>query len=277
MQRVIASERGGATVSLMPIIPGSQATAWRLDNAVSDGVTFDPTSGTALGSFSVSSLAWKPDGTRFYLPDGNESVGTGDVYIYDCSTAWDMDTATYAGVMLTNIGDANGVQFNDDGTKLIVQTDNNFHEVNLSAPYGSVFSSTSTNPANRENEGGFFFNADGSVIYYRSSQAANFYSAPLSTAYDMSTLGSETSISTAFMRGEMSLSRSGTRVLVTRAAVDGGELITEYSGDAYDFANFTAGETYTVTDARGAQYAENGTKLYTFISSTTISQHSTVG
>lgn len=259
-------------MSLMPIFSSFEATAYRLDNAVSDGVSFDPLSGTALSNFGVKSLTWKPDGTRFFIPDGGAS-SSGDIYFYDCSTSWDLSSATYAGFFdLGGNLDFNDAEFNGDGTKLIARTDNSAYTYTLSTAYGGSVIGIDIDSVGRESEGGFFFNADGSAVYYRNFQGQNLYTRALSTAYDISSKVAESEITTTFSAGDMTVARGGTRVIIA-----GSNAVKEYSGDAYDFANFTLLETYAVTNVNFARYSGNGRKMHASVSSSTISQFSTAG
>jgi 6-phosphogluconolactonase (cycloisomerase 2 family) len=66
------------------------STAWDLDTASYDSVSFDVSSEDA----SPMGVAFKPDGTKMYVV-GNVSDS---VHQYTLSTAWDLDTASYDSV-----------------------------------------------------------------------------------------------------------------------------------------------------------------------------------
>jgi len=60
------------------------------------------------------SLAFKPDGTRLYVIDL-----AGNVFTYNLSTPWDLDTATYSGVVFSDPpSGSQGLYFKPDGTKM---------------------------------------------------------------------------------------------------------------------------------------------------------------
>lgn len=260
-------------MSILPIFPMTGATAYRLDNAVSDGVTFDPQDGTSLSSSGADSLTWKPDGSRFFVADGGGGASSGNIYYYDCATANDINTASYAGDLnISGTLDMNCTAFNASGSRIVAQIDNSVQTYSLSTAYGGSATLVESDGFGRESDGGFFFNGDGSAVYYRNNQGQNLYTRALSTAYLVSSKGAETAITTAFPAGDMTVARGGTRVLIA-----GSGEVKEYGGDAYDFANFTLRETYAVTNVNFARYSENGRKLHTCISGSSITQHSTGG
>lgn len=257
-------------MTLMPIIPGSQATAYRLDNVTADGVTLDASASNALDQ--LGALAWRPNATRLFFADTGAS-STGDFYYFDLSTAGDISTASYVASISTG-GSLEWlcIAFNGDGTKLFGQTLSNIYTHTLSTAYGGTISATATDTFGRSASGGFFFNEDGTAVYYRNSGGSGFYTRTLSTAYDISTKGSETAISTPFPSGDMSVARSGTRVLITESGQ-----VSEYEGDAYDFASFALKETFTTSSPVVSAYTPNGRKLHVATFRTTLTQYSTAG
>ena len=164
--------------------------------ATSDAVTAD------LGTLSskssdVQAVEWKPDGTKlFAVFDG----GDNDVAEYSLSTAWDLSTISYVGATDVGSEDANpvGVTFKSDGSKMYVvgQFNDNIYQYTLSTPwsittesYDSV--SVSTPIATVED---LTFNNDGTQLL-AFNLGSGFYYSNLSTAWDLSTLGTWTFLS----------------------------------------------------------------------------------
>jgi len=156
----------------------------------------------------MSGLFFKSDGTKMY------AVGsvTDTVYQYSMSTAWDLSTASYDSVSFSVAGqDSIPVRlfFKPDGTKMYIDGANGkkIFQYSLStawdlstASYDSVsytYSSTLSFDL-----GQFFFTSDGTSLYFISgavpSSAANeevVGYAPLSTAWDLSTIGARSTFS----------------------------------------------------------------------------------
>ena len=71
----------------------SLSTAWDLSTATYSGSVFNPTAQVS----SPISIVFKVDGASMYVTD----VGSGAVYQYDLSTAWDVTSASYASKSLS--------------------------------------------------------------------------------------------------------------------------------------------------------------------------------
>jgi len=93
--------------------------------------SFNPTELTT----NLSSIAFKPDGLKFYLCDRANSI----IYQYSCSVAFDITTATYDSVSFTLTQGTNleQIKFNDDGTKLYTAMNSNdaVYQYSLPTPY----------------------------------------------------------------------------------------------------------------------------------------------
>ena len=93
----------------------SLSSAWDVSSATYDSV-----------SFSVNTQESVPEG-MFFKPDGTEMYVIGisgdDVNQYTLSSAWDLSTASYIGVSVSNSGNDNTsvkVHFSGDGTKMYI-------------------------------------------------------------------------------------------------------------------------------------------------------------
>jgi sugar lactone lactonase YvrE len=87
---------------------------------------YDITTATYTDAFSVATQAtggyglfFKSDGTSFYIAD----IDSETIYQYNCSTAWDISTASYASKSFSvssQSTDPRGLWFKPDGTKMYV-------------------------------------------------------------------------------------------------------------------------------------------------------------
>ena len=159
-------------------------------------------------------VLFKPDGTSFHLFD----VIGNDVRKFSLTTAWDISTATEdtsqaMDELMPNA--TNGTQWNNDGSKLIAVGNHgtsqgqNIFTLNLNTSYdaastfsidystyfptgtgvGKVFQTSIDGGA----IGNIRFNNDGTKVYWETtSTIGRLYEAPLSTAWDISTIGSIT-------------------------------------------------------------------------------------
>ncbi len=93
----------------------SLGTSWVVSSATYDSKSFD-TSGQVdvdyLYAFNIS-----PDGAKLYAWDSNHGI----TYQYPLGTAWDISTASYAGVIVNfSINNLAQLQFNSDGTEVYI-------------------------------------------------------------------------------------------------------------------------------------------------------------
>lgn len=173
-------------------------------------------------------LAFKSDGTKMYI------VGTVNdtVFEYDLSTAWDVSTATYNSVsFVVNQSSApTGIDFKSDGTKMYVCFSSNGTTYQFALSTAWDLSTASIETGKQFDFGtydqGIRFKSDGLQIMRVTSNTlanprSNLYVYPLSTAWDISTVGSSTSTTTAFSGGTnqyltgLFVSSDGTKVFVT--------------------------------------------------------------
>jgi hypothetical protein len=165
------------------------STAWDLSTASYASKSFSVTS----TSPEPQALRFSSDGTKFYVTDN----GAQEVNQYNCSTAWDVSTASHATVFSTSSqgSEPAALDFKTDGTKMYVAfasgTDS-IAEYNLSTAWDlstASYSQNSTTINTTPNTSGIMFKNDGTVLYTTSrftTNAINEYS--LSTAWDVSTL-----------------------------------------------------------------------------------------
>lgn len=165
----------------------SLSTPYILSTASYDNVSF-----TVAQDGSPTSFNFNSDGTKLYvLGDANNFI-----YQYTLSTAFDLNNVVYDNVNLSvtlQEGSPQGMEFNEDGTKLYVIGfgSNDIHQYTLStafvintASYDNVsfdVSSQDTSPRD------ILFNSDGTKLLLTGTTDF-IYQYSLSTPYDISTM-----------------------------------------------------------------------------------------
>ena len=148
----------------------SLSTAWDVSTASYDSVSYS----NASQASSARAIRFKSDGTKLYVL--TDPGATTTIWQHSLSTAWDLSTASYDSVSLViSSQDANpeGMDFNDDGTKLyVVGYHNEIREWTLSTAYNlSTASYNSTAgavqmPSAGNRNSGVFFKSDDSEKFY---------------------------------------------------------------------------------------------------------------
>ena len=159
--------------------------------------TYDDAAGSA--SESGWDIQFKPDGTKFYFYTRNNSLTNAQLYEYECSTPWDITTATLTGSVL----DTGATKFaisnfyiTPDGTKVYFTfgsiSVSGIRYYTLSTPWDittATFQSyTDTGPP-LYYVTGIWFKDDGTRMYLGESNGVNdnnIYEYNLSTAWDPS-------------------------------------------------------------------------------------------
>ncbi len=254
-------------------------------------------------SFSVASQETSPKGV-FFKTDGTKMyvIGTagGAVFQYGLSTAFDISTASYDSVTLTDFNvvgtNRNGADlfFHPDGTYVfIVETTNqtNLVRLTLSTPWDlSTAGSKVTNsslPTNKasSNAQGIFFKPDGSKMYLCENRNAgtDVHGFDLSTNWDISSssVSSDSSFETTAQDNEI-----GGLFLNT----DGSEFyLIGYQNDKvyrytistpYDISTSTFADDFSVgsqeTQPQAVTFKPDGTKMYVVgFTNDTVYQYST--
>ena len=152
--------------------------------------------GFAFNATGPEDIAFKPDGTKFYIVDRNKD----DVIEYDLSTAWDISTFSYVQNFDISGKETNpfGLDFSSDGTKFYVlgisgtggAPSDAIHQYNLSTAWDISTASYSASfgiNAQGSNPRAIHLKPDGTKIYVveKDDDAVDEYD--MSTAYDIST------------------------------------------------------------------------------------------
>jgi sugar lactone lactonase YvrE len=170
------------------IIDTAWPQAWGLAGARSDFPMF---SVTAQDTGPVD-IHFKSDGTQFYVA----GLTNRTVYQYSCSTAWDVNTASYDNKSFSVNTQETGpraIVFKPDGTKFYIVgiTSDTVYQYSCStawdistASYDSKSFGVGTQEATPQ---GLFFKADGTKFYIIGNTNDSIYQYSCSTAWDVST------------------------------------------------------------------------------------------
>jgi len=157
------------------------STAWDVSTAVYSQLFYVGTQATG----QVSTLAFKPDGTKMYAGTAASDI----IYEYDLSTAWDVSTSTYNQNLdvQTNVTTAYGLAFKPDGTRMYI-LDYSYQEVNeyeLSTAWdissGSYLREVTVNAAGQTQSWGLALSSDGQKLYVASAQTDTVYQYSIAT------------------------------------------------------------------------------------------------
>lgn len=226
-------------------------------------------------------VEFNDDGTRMYIV-GNSGD---DITEYSLSTAWDVSTATFTDVFdartaienllgATNGDLLTGMAFNNNGSKLYVcdRRSDDVFEFDLSTNYdvstaGAVVNNMVISGENNVRD--ISFNDDGSELYVIGNSGDDVNVFPLSTAYDLSSVGSSTNhtlpTSVDGTPQAILIDNAGTTFYV---AGSGDDEVKEYTlSTAFDFSStitFIQASTFMTREItpHGMTFNDDGTKLF---------------
>ena len=193
-------------------------------------------------------IKFKTDGTKFYfLGSGNDRV-----YEYSCSTAWDINTATFTSGRFISVStqEANGqdLAFSPDGTKMYIigTTSDTIYQYTLSTAWlitSATYASKSFSVTAQESfPTGIVFKSDGTKFFVVGEGASRIFQYSCSTAYDISTASYDS----------VSLLLTGRLNLPSAIAVGNGDTkvyVLEQSGDkVHQLSTVSGGNPFDVTD-----------------------------
>lgn len=178
--------------------PGNGDNGWIFQYALSTAgdistATYD--SKFLQGDINASAFTFNDDGSKVFYVEDN---GSTSVIEYDLSTNWDISTATPSGNTYDYSAQgsrANGIQFNDDGTKMFISfLSFIISEYTLSVAYDLTSTVTFVDSLDTVDQisfgaGGFDMTNDGLVlfVYENSSNGVRVHEWRMSTAWDIST------------------------------------------------------------------------------------------
>jgi len=169
------------------------------------GATYASQSFNALSVVggNVCDVAFKPDGLKMFL-----CAGTGIIYEYALSTAFDVSSASYSntsGNISAQTPALTGISFSTSGAKMYAlgTTNDTIYEFNLSTPWSVVssslsYSSNSFSIASKETgPTGVTLNPLGTKVYIIGYGSDSVHEFALSTAFDISSASFTSSFSVA--------------------------------------------------------------------------------
>jgi len=215
------------------------------------------------GSSRADGIAFVPDGTRFVIC----STGGNDVEQFDCSTPYDITTATETDRF--TVSEARDLRWNNNGTKLVVATDTtDILQYNLSTPYDiGTATQGPTLTTSISDHDGLDFNPNGTKIYTCSFSLDHFTQASLASPFDPTTAGSFSTVSVNFRPAAMKWSIDGRRLIFTDVVA--GQIVqadatSPFSIGSVDFNNVsTVNNLFNVaTGLTGIDYVTSVGRLY---------------
>lgn len=153
---------------------------WAIDDIQDEGKSY---------AVTATDMQWNPDGLTFYTVNGTT------ITEHSVTTAWDISTASTTGNTISITpqagSDCKAIRFSDDGMKVFTLGGAYYVEEHaLSSAYGGT--ATYTDRSAEIPDWGFdwfTFSKDGTVIIGGWDQTNDLETTTLSTAYDISTMG----------------------------------------------------------------------------------------
>jgi DNA-binding beta-propeller fold protein YncE len=195
----------------------------------------------------------------------------------DSSTPWDISSAVYNGspinwVYIASQGSAEGLSFKGDGTKMYTISGNtdNVNEYDLSTAWDITTAShvQSFNVGGSENNPhGLFFKPDGTEMYIVGQSNDRVFQYTLSTAWDISTASSTTSVYVGTWESyptDLFLSPDGTKMYVCGTSGQDVNEFTLSTAWAVNTASYTRNFSVTSQEIapEGLFFKSDGTKMY---------------
>ena len=201
------------------------------------------------GGISYSLCGFNTTGSKMYLylKQGNQGSGEGIIEQYDLSTPWEVDTAVGISSVIQHLHDRSGQSFalKSDGTKAYTMGihSNDIIEYDLDTPY---VVKTARHRGVSADLGGdyrnFKWKPDGTRLFAE-SHAGTVHSWTLSSAWDLSTLSSSTSLDVSAKENDLrgiDFKSDGTELYIVGEQNDSVHRYTLSSGWDLSSASFTS-------------------------------------
>ena len=222
--------------------------------------TLDQTFSISAQEATASGLAFKSDGTKFYVIGYTSDA----VHEYDMTTAWDVSTASHSQSFSVGSQETapRGMFFKPDGTKLYVtgSTGDDVNEYDLSTAWDISTASYSQNFSVGSQETlpqDVHFKSDGTKMYIMGSTGDDINEYNLSTAWDVSTASYSQNFSVAAqdsLPSSLFWRPDGTQFFMIGYGSDN---INVYTIDPYVFSVRTQDGA-----PLGVSFKDDGTKMY---------------
>jgi DNA-binding beta-propeller fold protein YncE len=244
------------------------STAWEVYTASYEGINFS-VSGQET---EPRGITFKPDGTKMYIIG---STGD-DINEYNLSVAWDVSTASYvqAFSVLSETGTLpQKVEFNSDGTKMIVlsQTNNSLYEYNLSSAWDistASYASISYGIGAIIGEGsctGLTIANSGLNLYVIGQGRNTVLSAKLNTSYSLTNANTYYATSSVGDSNTITFKPDGTEMYTLGTAGDAvaqSSVSTAWSVQTSSLVGTFSVAAQTGTSPLKAAFKTDGTKMY---------------
>jgi hypothetical protein len=235
-----------------------------------DNISFS----TSNEETSIKGLFWKPDGTKLYIVG---FVGD-DVNEYNCSTAYDITTATFNQAASVSGGGANpsGIVFRDDGLRFYTCRASAVDEFRLTTAWDVSTASYQASTSVGANAAvGLAFKPDGTRFFVCQGSQSNT-NARKTLQYDLSTAWDITTSSYAgitagngpIRQTGMAVSNDGTRMFVSNYQ---GQLVSYLLTTPWDLtalASSASGSTSSEIGQCAISFSPDGSKFYAYQTST---------
>ena len=220
---------------------------------------------SSRGNAYLTNICFNDDGTRLLLGDG----GTDDIFQYNLSTAFDLSTASYAGLTLAQ-GDSTylqDVQFKDNGTKIYFGgngSTNAIHQYNLSTANdistASSFGSKAVSSVVGANR--LFITDDGSKMFVGSDYTIAKWN--LSTNFNITTASHVNTKVLPYKMSSIQLNANGTEMYLPDPI--GYSIVTYTLSTAYDVTTASIKSIKSLahidTGVESAIFNNDGSKLF---------------
>lgn len=213
---------------------------------------------TGAQSNAPYDVAWKPDGTTFYVFETAADL----VLEYACSTAWNIGTASYTdsyNVGATSGADTIAFAFGDSGSKMYAMGSTDYSggdifQFTLSTPWDVSTSSSASKSFDVQqvyNEPeDFALSADGTKMYLLELESDTIRQYTLSTAWDISTASyASKNLSVSGNAKRIEFTPSGDGLYVTNSIDD--TLTYYYLTTSWDISTATSAEVVLDADDFG--------------------------
>ena len=241
------------------------------------GASYDSVSFSAVSQMSngLSEMAFGDSGNKLYIIRD----GTGVVYQYNMTTAYDISTASYASKSY-NAGAqdsfSSGLAFNNDGTKLYTlgrDVADAVYQHTLSTAWDvstATYDSVSFNVGSQTGlPFGVIFNGDGTKMYITGFDNDSVYQYALSSAFDLSTASyASKSLSVSSQDGSprsLALNADGTKLFINGAdndAVFQYNLSTPYDLATGSYSSISFSVSSQSTTPNALLFNDSGTKMF---------------
>jgi DNA-binding beta-propeller fold protein YncE len=206
------------------------------------------------------------DGTRFYEVDNQ--FGNERIFQFTLSTPYDVGTKSYDGAMVPQFDGSEGMDFNNDGSKVYVITasDNRIEEQDLSTNFDVTTNTFAQSiPTQDNNPRGVRFSNDGTKLFeVGTDNNGTIYESNLTVPFDISTAIFSQSISSVDPRpNAIEFKPDGTKMYI--ATKDDGDLNQFALSTPYDIstANFELNFDLVGNAAKtGIIWRDNGERFY---------------